>query len=697
MAGAAGAQSANGGFGRSSSETDVDTLTKEGLLDFLLQSRPHSPHNPHSPLGRSASARRYRHLTAADRSLRGYLELLSGTSPGVTDYAKFNSLPRSSRTHQRRTMAWLANQDDNRELEPHSLLLQERQASSPETEPISPLPRYSTRYSAKDDPYDNNHNQYSSVSEGGVSPHNMNVFQKKRQGVGHMNISVERHTLVTGLQPFDMSSPSNNNNERVNSYKDVLVTELEEKVRNTPKSLVLDTPPSSKSSEEASKPGAGWESKTAFLQHEEEEDDSTVSSTTCDTPLPLDPSLCGNKPMFHVLDCTETDCSVMLDFSELESSPVFREGMGFDPRLPGNFRFPRDPSSLSSNIESTSTNDQSMSTEDPPGPVLCSLALETQSGSCDEPESDSVNQSDDKKVDEKAVQTCSPKPASRNKASSKAQNLGRGRSPRTLTSSETQTMRKVVPITKVNRSFSGTRKVERQPSGHESFETRRPLRDQSTPSRRGVEKTPRPARPSSLPPADSSGGRGNMPCCSMTRWARDLTPRGSSRKPNAKPLRNVPKPAPEEKMCRSAMRALAQAQAAADESISQASSSGSKLLSTLPSFARNTIAFSSRTKKEASVPSSPATPVRSATLGRSGSQKAMGSAKGDAFGGSQTSQAEEKSSSSLRRVQSVRASSRSTQRSDTPPPPPSRERSRKSSNFSEKSVLSSMSSKTPWK
>ena len=681
--GAAGAQSSAGGFGRSSSETDVDTLTKEGLLDFLLHSRPHSP------VGRSASARRHRQHNATDNNLRGYLELFSGVSPNVTDYTKFNSLPRSSRAHQRRTMAWLSNQDDNRELESHNHLLQERQVTSPETEPISPLARYSTDYSAKEDPCDNNRNQYTSLSEGGVSPHNMNIYQKTPgQNRGHMHVSVERRTLVAGLQPFDMTCPNNNNNKQLNSYRDILVTDLAEEVRITPQSLVLDTPPSSKSSEDVPKPEAAWESKTTFLQ-QEEEDDSTVSSTTCDTPLPLDPSMSANKPAVHVLDCTEADCSVMLDFSELESSSIIREGLGFDPRTPGNFRFPRDPSSLSS-------NDQSMSTEDPPAPRLCSAASWTQSGTTDELDPDSVDPAEGRKVGEKAVQTCSPKPSHKTKASSKVstpQTLSLGRSPRTLTSSENQTMRKVVPINKVSRSLTTMKKVEKQ-SGHEICELRRPLRDQSTPVRRAVERNSRPTRHSSLPPEDSGGGRRSTPSGSLTRWAREPTPRRSaSHKPTAKPLRNVPKAAPEEKMCRSALRALAQAQAASEGGATQTLTSGSKATLPLPSFARNTISFSSRTKKEVPTPSSPATPVKSATLGRTGSQKAVGSAKGEVLGGGHPSQVEEKSEGSLRRVQSVRASSRSTKRSDTPPPT-IREHSRKSSSFSEKSIQSSISSKT---
>ncbi|KAG7251059.1 hypothetical protein CRUP_034593, partial [Coryphaenoides rupestris] len=104
----------NGVFGRSSSENDVDMLTNEGLLDFFQQ----RSQSPHSPLARSASARRHRHTmnSVADRELQSYLEMFSG--PGVpTDYSRFNSLPRSGRSHQRRTTPWLlSHPDSSREL-----------------------------------------------------------------------------------------------------------------------------------------------------------------------------------------------------------------------------------------------------------------------------------------------------------------------------------------------------------------------------------------------------------------------------------------------------------------------------------------------------------------------------------------------------------------------------------------------------
>ncbi|XP_030644107.1 FH2 domain-containing protein 1 [Chanos chanos] len=709
-AAAGGDQGGGGGFGRSSSENDVDTLTKDGLLDFLLQTRPHSPH---SPVGRSASARRHRHTTG-DRNLRGFIELFGGS--GTPDYAKFSSLPRSSRPLQRKTMAWLVSQDDNRELEPQTQLQQERVATSPkaETEPISPLARYSTSgYNVNDDL--SNNNSYACVSEGAQTPrfgNTRNVFQKTPgQGLGHLNVNVERHMLVPGLPPFELPGPNSKTGRvHVDNEGDVFVTDLEQK-RDRPRTLLLDTPPSSKGSEEAPKPMAAWgaDDKLAFPQHEEEEDASTVSSTTCDTPLPLDTSVSSKKPVCYILDCTETDCSVMLDCSEIESSPVAREGPVCEPKVSDSNvqgTILPDPSSLSSHLESMSTNDLTVSTSTEehlvPKPAEERPESVTPSITTDEADTDSCDTAEGRRVDEKAVQTSNPKLAhSKAKTQPKTTATRTGRTARTLTSTESHNMRKVVPITKLSRSNSNAKKAER-PSGQESTEPRRPLRDQSTPARRGERQT-RPPRHSSLPPEEPKAQRGTTFGSGFSHWMRDTTSRKPSfRKPNAKPIRNIPKPAHEEKMCRSTMRALAQAQAqaAAEGSAPQTPTHGVKLQSPVPSFARNTVASSSRTKKDPPLQPSPSTPSKSSTLSRTGSQK-QPSGRADTLGVGHLPRGEEKPQGSLRRVQSVRVSSRNTQRGDTPPPP-RRERSRKSSSFSEKSIqlrdsISSRSIKPSWK
>ncbi|KAM7394496.1 hypothetical protein PAMP_021296 [Pampus punctatissimus] len=682
----------SGGFGRSSSENDVEMLTKEGLLDFFQQ-------RTHSPLGRSASARRHRHTmtSIADRELQGYLELFGG-SGNPTDYSKFNSLPRSGRPVQRRTTPWVLSQDDNRELGC------DRRVTSPcaETGPISPLARFSSSgLNTNEDPYNNNN--YSSVSEGSVLPHSFFVFQKSNPTItGHMNVSVEKHTLVRGPQAFELPSPNNNSNHmHFVNQGDVVVTDLEKERQSPPKNL--DSLPGVL--ERGLDLKAAWQRKIdpptqtgiSPEREKEEEENSTVSSTTCDTPLPLDTSVSNKKPVFYIPDCTETDCSVILDCSEVESSSLTKEGLDFSKDQENQ----QDLGSLSSNLESMSPNDQSVSTNELSVPKSVDESSMTPSATTEEWDTESCDTAEGKQSVEKEAQSNGRKPAHAKSKAIKATKSCGGRGVRTLTSSETQGMRKVVPINKLTRANSSKR--AETALVHESRESHRPVRDQSTPARGRSEKTTRPPRHSSLPPDDSKAHRSLTG--SISRWARDSIPRKASiHKPSAKPLRNIHKPAPEEKMCRSTMRALAQAQAQAQAKAQGAASSenssshtvGPKNISDLPSFARNTVASSSRTKKELAPPSVPTTPSRSPSL--SGRQTAV---KQNRLSTKVPASEERPQGTTLRRVQSVKAASRSAYRSETPPP--TREDIRKTNSFSEKSVqsrdlvTSSRSLKPSWK
>ncbi|KAK7878156.1 hypothetical protein WMY93_031202 [Mugilogobius chulae] len=315
----------SGGFGRSSSETDVEMLTKEGLLEFF-----HRSQSPNSPLSRSSSARRHRHtMTSADRQLQGYLEVFGRND---NDSSKFNSLPRSGRPHQRRTAPWMLAQDDNRELGWDRLA---------DLEPVSPLAKFSSSgLNDNADLYSNN-NQYSSVSEGSTLPRPFCVFQKAAQVPsstisGQMNVSVEKHTLVRGPQAFELPSPNNNNsNMHFIKSEDIVVTGLDEPQTNFNNGNQIVPKLPTAAVEEKSYPPP----KTGTLAKDNEELDSTFSSTTCDTPLPLDPTVSNKTPMFYIIDCTETDCSVTLDYSETD---LFRTGRIQE----------QDPSSVSSNLES---------------------------------------------------------------------------------------------------------------------------------------------------------------------------------------------------------------------------------------------------------------------------------------------------------------------------------------------------------
>ncbi|XP_053713924.1 FH2 domain-containing protein 1 isoform X2 [Synchiropus splendidus] len=656
----------NSGFGRSSSENDVDMLTKEGLLDFFQQ----RSQSPASPLSRSASARRHRHTmnSIADRELQGYLKFF-GENPG--DSSKFNSLPRSGRAQQRRSTPWIMAQDNNRELGG------ERTVTSPhaETEPISPLARFSSSgLNPDEDRYNNN---YSSVSEGSALPHCC-VFQKSNQTISrHMNVNVEKHTLAPVPRAFDLVGPNNNaNHPHFLKQGDLILTDLETDVPPSPR--VLEGSPGGQVLEKPSDPQVAWKVQTETLSQTENlperEEDSTFSSTSCDTPLPFDSS--NKKPTFYIIDCTETDCSVTLDYSEVESSSLTHEGL---PLSSGGKGQEQDPSSPSSHLESPSEPSVSISVPRSLDVATMTPSEEWDTESCDTAEGKQSGEGD----------------THGNKRSSSKHTASReGASVRTLRSSERQAMRRVVPITKVAQS-AGRKKTEK-PAAYDAASLRRPLRDQSIPARGRSEK--RPPRHSSLPPDESKAHRGVVG--TISRFARDLTPRKSSGpKPSAKPLRNLPKPPPEEKMCRSTMRALAQAQSQTQcGTATENSSSVSAKNTDVPSFARNTVASSSRTKKDLGPTSVPSTPSRSPSLlGRQSSVKQSRLSSTDHM-------SEERShGSSLRRVHSVKAASRSGHRSETPPPPPSQDDTHKTGSSSEKtankrdSTPCNRSSKPTWR
>uniref|UniRef100_A0A3Q2EB16 FH2 domain containing 1 n=1 Tax=Cyprinodon variegatus TaxID=28743 RepID=A0A3Q2EB16_CYPVA len=668
-------------FSRSSSESDVEMLTKEGLLDFFKQ----RSQSPNSPLGRSASARRHRHTmtSIADRELQGYLELFAGTG-NPTNSSKFNSLPRFGRPLQRNAMPWIFGNNDRRELtSPHA-----------ETEPITPLVGVSSSEPNNNENLCSNNDNYSSVSENSARPRSFCVFQKPPHLpnpaiTGHINVSVEKHTLVRGPQAFDLQSPNNNSKHSV-TLGDVILTDLEKEIEPPPK-IQFDEPlekradPKSELEVQADSP---TQTGASSEREKEEEDYSTVSSTTCDTPLPLDTSVSNKKPMFYIIDCTETDCSVILDYSEAESTSLTKEGLQIGSNCNKELESQQVPISLH--------NDQSISTSELSAPKSLDTASLTASATTEDWDTESCDTAEGKQAFEKNQRQ------GRKPVNSKSNKVSRGsgnRVVRTLTSSESQGIRKVVPISRVSRT--GSSKRTDRPTVHEGGETHRHLRDQSTPARGRAEKTTRPPRHSSVPPDHSKVQRGVGLAGGVSRWERDSTPRKASlHKPSTKPLRNITKPVHEEKMCRSTLRAQAQAliQSGSSPENSSSQTQTTKNSSLVPSFARNTVASSSRTKRELGVPSVPNTPSRSPSLrGR------QTSTKQNRVSATVHNNEEKPQGTQVRRVQSVKAASRSACRSETPPPASTRGDIRKTSSFSEKSVqlrdsfVSGKSTKPSWK
>ncbi|KAK6493200.1 FH2 domain-containing protein 1-like [Huso huso] len=666
-------------FGRSSSESDVEMLTKDGLLDFLQQ--------PQSPLSRLSSGRRSRHslVVMADRELRNILE-----GPGGEDPSKFNSLPRVNGDQPRKSTAWMDFQNENREFDlkknmhlngDQAATLYKNKDAGLQTSALTS--NVDSNFNA-DAHVNNNRSETSALNS---SNQGKNACQKSQlTSCGQINVTVERHALITGLQTFDFASPSNNNNNNVCLVNkgDLVVTDLE-MANNTSKTpTVSDTsvPLSSLSSQSTTKSDSKTQSSqfTASAsppqKEEEEEDNSTdVSSTTCDTPLPLDSSASNNKKtLFYIGDCTEADCSVTFDYSEScdahtasnESGNV--ETQTLDSLQDNN----KEQSADSSNLESGSIND---------APVSVPHSATTEEGALDGGKTGETTKQkkQEKGKSESNKKTTSVKESPAPKGPS-ARVSSSGRAVRTLMSSENQNMRKVVPISRLSRSASMAKKTERDPvRDSSSAEMKRPQREHSTVGNKN-DQTARTPRHSSLPAEEPKLHRGT-PGQASSRWARDpMTRKNSVRKPSAKPVRNIPKP--EEKMCRSTMRALAQAQAASEAGKPQTPTSTSKASGAAPSFARNTVASSSRKmKKDMASSSNPSTPSKSATLTRNGPQR-QSLHKTTPIRSPQTPKDDE---NSPRRVASMRVTNRTQQRSETPPP--KREPSRKGSSVSDKSLV----------
>ncbi|MGH0154180.1 UNVERIFIED_CONTAM: hypothetical protein FKN15_030032 [Acipenser sinensis] len=675
----------SGNFGRSSSENDVEMLTKNGLLDFLQQ--------PQSPLSRSSSGRRSRHslVVMADRELRNFLE-----GPGGEDPSKFNSLPQVNGHQPRKSTPWMDFRNENKELDlKKSTHLNGDQATTAYKNKDAGLQtpaltsNMDSNFNTDACVNNNNSNNLSETIALNSSNQDKNACQKSQlTSCGQINVTVERCALITGLQAFDFASPSNNNkNVCLENKGDLVVTDLEmanNRVK-TPTVSNTNIPLSSLSSPSATNADSKMESSqfTASASPpqkvDEEEDNSTdVSSTTCDTPLPLDSSASDNKKsLFYIGDCTEADCSVTFDCSEsCDAQTASNESGNLENQTVDSCQDKtKEQNAASSNLESGSVND---------APVSVPHSATTEERASD---GGKTGETTKQKKQEKGKSEINKKTASvKEKPAPKGSSVrvsSSCRSVRTLTPSENQNMRKVVPISRMSRSGSLAKKTESAPVRESSStEMKRPQREHSTVGIKN-DQTPKTPRRASLPAEEHKLHRGT-PAQASSRLARDpMARKNSVRKPSAKPVRNIPKP--EEKMCRSTMRAVAQAQAANEAGKPQTPTSNSKALGAAPSFARNTVASSSRKMKKDMAPSSnPPTPSKSTALTRNGPQR-QSLHKTMPVRSPQTPKDDDNSQISLRRVASMRVRNRTQQRSETPPP--KKEPSRKESSVSDKSLV----------
>lgn len=548
------------GFGRSSSENDVELLTKKGAEDLPPFLHP----RPISPCYRPPNTRRSRLSlgTTADRELLTFLE----SSTGSPEEPKFNGLPWSSPRRARAMAAWMETGEprDQDRSHTHRPQASEGQEGSPDPpsawhgQPPAPQPEEPAPVLLR-------------ARRSGLST----LHKRNSEPVGlgpawspplsPLALGIKEHELVTGLAQFDLQCRRGPQEVPQVTLNDSCPVELTSLVDGSLQPL-------------GTGPGNGNltpvdEGAQESLSPAPESDGATPGEPSSD-PENKDPG-----PLFYISDTT--DCSLTLDCSEGTDS---RPGGG-EPGEGGE-----GDCSVSSGTGETGGNQVSFnpaSSSPGEGPASAS----TKSGpSC------KGGHSRDRPAKGKDV--IAPKRSSLKEASQGAPKpgavpRGQGAAPkpvRTLTTSESESMRKVVPISRASRGGSGGWKQppREPPSGEDAPWSRRS-------SVRGASDTS---------PGRSSRGAGAVaPVTEEPRPRARVgsgSARGSFKKPSAKPLRNVPRQKLEEnKFCRSNSQGP---QSPEEEPKSPPAPSVPRVAPQVPSFARNTVASSSRCMRTDSLP-----------------------------------------------------------------------------------------------
>lgn len=599
-----------GGFGRSSSENDVQMLAKKGTEDLPSFLKP----RPNSPSYRPPNTRRSRLSLgiSADRELLTFLE--SATS-SPEDPNKFNSLPRSSPRQTRPTIAWMEPREqqihgpdfthepqasENQEQAPHPAW-QNHLPPSWLGEPVSPPPAGRGR---------------PSLRKRSSEPVGLGTAQSPP--LLPLDLGIREHELVTGLTQFDLQSPKSLEETSQLTLNDFCPTKL--------------PPPGDKSSQPFDAGGDSRAPKDTDPQEDraisdEPSSEALVSVVVTDTE-DKDPG-----SLLYVSDTT--DCSLTLDCSE-----------GTDSR-PGGDKH-RDEKegngSVSSGTgEAGSSQVSSNPASSPPGEVPAPKSTKS------EPSCQGGLQKDrpSRGKDAMAPKRNSFKEASVGASKPVSARRSQGVAPkpvRTLNSSENEHMRKVVPISKSSRGAGPWKRPEltsratprETPSSTDTQLSRRSsVRGTSDTSPRRPQVSGSGAEEPRLP--RSSGSIGGRPGKDPT-----LQPRASFRKPSAKPLRNIPRQKPEENKVSSPNSR--DPESPKEEPKAPQAPGASRALPPTPSFARNTVASSSRSMRADAPPAARATGIT-----RTVSQRQLRVKSGSEDSAS-------KDSGTLKRASSARAS-----------------------------------------
>ncbi|OXB64082.1 UNVERIFIED_CONTAM: hypothetical protein H355_004205, partial [Colinus virginianus] len=548
--------------------------------DFCLRFNKAVKQRPQSPSYRNPNSKRSRLSLGitADRELQSFLEISKEEDPN-----KFNSLPRANTRQVRPNGAWTESKE-TRDPNLNTLHLHQQSETKGRSSNLQLRPAQSSQFSG-------------SSSTGARYPqrstncnvHASNAPCEESADINALALAIEEHELVKGLRKFDIQAAKPADDMPLIYLEDVGGTDVETLDDLSLHSLSTaddDLPPACGSSGEAHSRKA----KAVGCKSEPSEPGSS-------SPVSMDTSVSGSRedgPMFYVSDTT-TDCSLTLDseegndFKPAGNDTRSEAGKARSSVNGAQYR----PRTLFSNLNSASAKDLS--------PHASTNDKEDASNKHTLSKEKSVKNKDP--VGPKRNSLKDRSPSSSKPSGTRPSHAASSRPVRTLNASENESMRKVVPISRSNKAPSSVKKPEVKPAPRETSAVESRLSRRS--SVRGTTDTlPRSPYRHSVSVEEPRLQRGTV-TSSSAHFERD---RVALKKPGSKPVRNTAKSKTDEtKMCRSSVKPQTPVD---DTKVSPISAP--KTPSSVPSFARNTVASSSkRAKVDLSTSSKPPSITRS--------------------------------------------------------------------------------------
>uniref|UniRef100_A0A8C9EGY8 FH2 domain containing 1 n=1 Tax=Pavo cristatus TaxID=9049 RepID=A0A8C9EGY8_PAVCR len=511
---------------------------------------PFLQQRPQSPSYRNPNSKRSRLSLGitADRELQSFLEISKEEDPN-----KFNSLPRANTRQVRPNVAWTESKE-TRDPNLNTLHLhQQSETKGKSSDMLQLRPAQSSHFGGST----STGARYPQLSTN-CNMHASNASCEESADINALALAIEEHELVKGLRKFDIQGAKPAEDTPLIYLEDVGGTDVETLDDLSLHSLSTaddDLPPACRSSREAH----NHKGKAVGCKSETSEPGSS-------SPVSMDTSVSGSRedgPMFYVSDTT-TDCSLTLDSEEgndfkSAGNEVRSEAGKTRSSVNGAQYRPR---TLFPNLNSASAKDLSLhaSTNDKDDANSKHTLSKEKSVKNKDP------------VGPKRSSLKDRSPSSSKSSGTRPSHAASSRPVRTLNASENESMRKVVPISRSNKAPSNT--VPRSPYRH-SMSVEEPRLQRGTVT------------------------------SSSAHFERD---RVALKKPGSKPVRNTAKSKTDEtKMCRSSIKPQTPVD---DTKVSPVSAP--KTPSSVPSFARNTVASSSkRAKVDLSTSSKPPSITRS--------------------------------------------------------------------------------------